>query len=199
MPSVGICNFAQKSSMQQKKVKLSAALKQFQSDVETEILSALKVFEQQGDLSILPQVIDKLRSCNLSVEKAILSFLADIQKQEASSFLVQFLSDEKDAVLRQKVLTSIWNSKLSYDEHLPFFVMLASTGDFMQALECLTIIENMQGPFEEHQLLESQLLLKEYVEESKQEDEQKRQIMSDIAWFIKEQNEGIDADLLMED
>ncbi|MEY4658262.1 MAG: hypothetical protein RJB36_28 [Bacteroidota bacterium] len=185
--------------MQQKKVKLLEAMKQFQSEVETDVLSALKVFEQQGDLTILPQVIDKLRRCNLTVEKAILSFLADIQKQEASSFFVQFLSDEKDAVIRQKVLTSIWNSKLSYDEHLPFFVMLASTGDFMQALECLTIIENMQGPFEEHHLLESQLLLKEYVEESKQEDEQKRQIMSDIAWFIKEQNEGIDADLLMED
>jgi hypothetical protein len=31
------------------------------------------------------------------------------------------------------------------------------------------------------------------------EDGQKRQIMSEIACFIKEQNEGIDADLLIED
>ena len=185
--------------MQQKKVKLSEAMKQFQSEVETDILSALKVLEQQGDLSILPQVIEKLRRCDLTVEKAILLFLADIQKPQAAAFFIEFLAEEKDAQLRQKVLTSIWNSKLSYDDHLPFFVMLASTGNFMQALECLTIIENMQGPFEEHHLLESQLLLKEYVEESKQEDEQKRQIMSEIAWFIKEQNEGIDADLLIED
>ena len=170
--------------MQQKKVKLTAALKQFESDNETDVLSALKIFEQQGDISILPSVFEKLRSCELTIEKAI---------------FIQFLSEEKEQALRQKVLTSIWNSKLTYDEHLPFFVMLASTGDFMQSLECLTIIENMQGPFAEHELLESQLLLKEYVEEATHEDEQKRQIMSEIAWFIKEQNEGIDADLLIED
>lgn len=185
--------------MQSKKVKLSEALKQFQSNVETDVLAALKLFEQQGDISILPMVFEKLRSCELIIEKAILGFLSDIQKIEAKAIFIQFLTEEKEQVLRQKVLTTLWNSKLTYDEHLPFFVMLASTGDFMQALECLTIIENMQGPFAEHELLESQLLLKEYVEESMSEDEQKRQIMSEIAWFIKEQNEGIDADLLIED
>ena len=185
--------------MQQKKVKLTAALKQFESNTETDVLSALKIFEQQGDISILPAVFEKLRSCEMSIERALLGFLSDIQRIEAKAIIIQFLSEEKEQVLRQKVLTSIWNSKLTYDEHLPFFVMLASTGDFMQALECLTIIENMQGPFAEHELLESQLVLKEYVEEAKSEDEQKRHIMSEIAWFIKEQNEGIDADLLIED
>lgn len=185
--------------MQQKKVKLTEALKQFQQGSLNEALSALKVFEQQGDISILPIVFNQLRACEHVLEKAILAFLADIQKPEAVEVMVNFLAEEKDPVLRQKLLTTIWNSKLSYDNHLPFFVMLASTGDFMQALECLTIIENMQGPFEEHELLEAQLLLKEYVEEAKSEDEQKRQIMSEIAWFIKEQNDGIDADLLIED
>jgi hypothetical protein len=185
--------------MQSKKVKLSEALKQFQSNVETDVLAALKLFEQQGDISILPIVFEKLRSCELSIEKAILGFLSDIQKIQAKAVFIQFLSEEKEPLLRQKVLTSIWNSKMTYDEHLPFFVMLASTGDFMQSLECLTIIENMQGPFAEQELLESQLLLKEYVEETTNEDEQKRHIMSEIAWFIKEQNDGIDADLLIED
>ena len=185
--------------MQQKKVKLSEAIKQFQNGSPTDALAALKVFEQHGDISILPIVFNQLRSCDLALEKAILGFLADIQKPESVQVMIDFLGEEKDAVLRQKLLTTIWNSKLSYDNHLPFFVTLASTGDFMQALECLTIIENMQGPFEEHELLEAQLLLKEYVEEAKSEDEQKRQIMSEIAWFIKEQNDGIDADLLIED
>ena len=129
--------------MQQKKVKLSEAIKQFQNGSPTDALAALKVFEQHGDISILPIVFNQLRSCDLALEKAILGFLADIQKPESVQVMIDFLGEEKDAVLRQKLLTTIWNSKLSYDNHLPFFVMLASTGDFMQALECLTIIENM--------------------------------------------------------
>jgi hypothetical protein len=76
--------------------------------------------------------------------------------------------------------------------------MLASQGDFLEALDCLTIIENMSGPFDESQLLESQLLLKEYVEERAPQTDQKAQIMSEIAWFVKEQNDGIDADLLID-
>ena len=53
--------------MQSKKVKLSEALKQFQSNVETDVLAALKLFEQQGDISILPTVFEKLRICELSI------------------------------------------------------------------------------------------------------------------------------------
>jgi hypothetical protein len=56
----------------------------------------------------------------------------------------------------------------------------------------------MSGPFDESQLLESQLLLKEYIEERAPQTDQKAQIMSEIAWFVKEQNEGIDADLLID-
>jgi hypothetical protein len=56
----------------------------------------------------------------------------------------------------------------------------------------------MAGPFDESQLLEAQLLLKEYIEERAPQTDQKAQIMSEIAWFVKEQNEGIDADLLID-
>jgi len=38
--------------------------------------------------------------------------------------------------------------------------MLASQGDYLEALDCLTIIENMAGPFEESHLLVSTTLTK---------------------------------------
>jgi hypothetical protein len=59
-------------------------------------------------------------------------------------------------------------------------------------------MENMPGPFSESQLLEAQLHLKEFVENKSENDERKMQILSEIAVFIKDQNEGIDADLLFD-
>jgi hypothetical protein len=56
----------------------------------------------------------------------------------------------------------------------------------------------MPGPFEEHQLLESQLYLKDYLDNRNEDETQKNQFVSEIALYIKEQNEGIDADLLFE-
>jgi hypothetical protein len=60
------------------------------------------------------------------------------------------------------------------------------------------MIENMPGPFTESQLLEAQLHLKEFIEKKEFYDERKAQILSEIALFVKDQNEGIDADLLFE-
>jgi hypothetical protein len=68
----------------------------------------------------------------------------------------------------------------------------------MQAIECLTVIEKLMGPFEEHHLLESQLYLKEYFSEPRKQRSQKDEIIAEIAVFIQEQNDGIDADLLIE-
>ena len=56
----------------------------------------------------------------------------------------------------------------------------------------------MSGPFEEHHLLEAQLYLKEYYSTQNLEKSQKDEIIADIAIFIRDQNEGIDADLLLE-
>jgi len=47
-------------------------------------------------------------------------------------------------------------------------------------------------------LLESQLYLKEYYSELRKERSQKDEIIAEIAVFIQEQNDGIDADLLIE-
>ena len=62
----------------------------------------------------------------------------------------------------------------------------------MEAFECLTIIENLDGPFEENQTLEAQLYLKEYLENEKGKDESRDELISDIAVLIKDFDWGID-------
>jgi hypothetical protein len=46
--------------------------------------------------------------------------------------------------------------------------------------------------------LEAQLYLKDYAEDLSEKEPKKHQIISEIALFIKDQNEGIDADLLLD-
>jgi hypothetical protein len=70
------------------------------------------------------------------------------------------------------------------------FVEIASEGDYLEALECLTIIENLDGPFEEADILEAQLHLKEYLESTTKTDE-KSILMSEIALLIKNMNEEL--------
>lgn len=163
------------------------------------VSEALNFLREKGKAHYLKSVFESLKGSDRAKQQLIIGFLSDILDSDAVPEFIDFLGAETDAEIRKLVLSAIWNSKLGFDEHLPFFVMLASQGDYLEALDCLTVLENMSGPFEEAQLLEAQLLLKEYLEEKAPQTDQKAQIMSEIAWFVKEQNEGIDADLLLDD
>lgn len=178
--------------------KLQEALQLLAQKDTTSLSAALTIYKEHGNPSILPVLFATLQHRSHHEQQQILGFLADVNDSDAVEVFVDFLQDEQNPDIRKLILTAIWNSKLPFDAHLPFFVMLATQGDYLEALDCLTIIENMTGPFEEAQLLESQLLLKEYIEERAPQSDQKAQIMSEIAWFVKEQNEGIDADLLID-
>jgi len=178
--------------------KLQEASSHLQKKDLTSLTAALSIYKDYGHPSVLPELFNSLQGRERAEQQLILSFLADIQDTDAIEQFIAYLQEESNPELRKLVLSAIWNSKLPFDAHLPFFVMLASQGDYLEALDCLTIIENMSGPFDESQLLESQLLLKEYIEERAPQTDQKAQIMSEIAWFVKEQNEGIDADLLID-
>ena len=98
------------------------------------------------------------------------------------------------ADMKVQILSTIWNSPLDYSEYLAEFVSLAVTGDFLLILECLTILENLNGPFEEADILESQLLLKTYYE-GESRDAQKDPLMDEIAMLIKDIDRRNDLEL----
>ena len=52
-------------------------------------------------------------------------------------------------------------------------------------------IENMEGPFMEEDILESQLHLKRYLEGEGQQNEQKAHLLSEIALLIKDINQNL--------
>jgi hypothetical protein len=61
----------------------------------------------------------------------------------------------------------------------------------METLDCLTIIENLEGPFMEEDILEAQLHLKSYLEDTATKDDQKSHLLSEIAIAIKDINENL--------
>ena len=107
---------------------------------------------------------------------------------------MEIVNDPGYAAQQVKLLSTIWNSPLDYSSYLAEFVSLAVKGDFMVTLECLTIIENLEGPFIESSILESQLLLKDYHEGLYQKDQQKDHLISEIALLLKDMDRQSDLD-----
>lgn len=171
----------------QQNQKIEQLLGDLKSGVASKISSALKSLQVNGNISVIRPIVELLKT-NVShqIETEILNFLGDLKVSQASEEIIAILKDEYFIEQRQQVLSTIWNCKVDYSEYIAEFIEIACEGNFMEAFECLTILENLEGPFEEHHILECQLHLKEYIEDTSPKDPQKTQIMSEIALLIRE-------------
>jgi hypothetical protein len=182
--------------LEKKDKQQSQKIKQLLSDLEsgnaTKITNALNSLQVNGDISILRPLVTLLKT-DISEDTIteILDFLGDLKVSKAAPEMISILRDENFLDQRQQILTTIWNSKVDYSEYIAEFVEIACDGTFMEAFECLTVLENLEGPFEERHILECQLHLKDYIEDTTAKDIQKAQVMSEIAILIK----GFDLDV----
>jgi hypothetical protein len=171
----------------QQKIKVKLLIDELNSGNQSKISASIKALQANGDISILEPMV-RLLSSDISekIKSEIIEFLSSLKDTDSVDEIMRILKDSVNIQIRGKVLATIWNSPLNYSYYLADFVEIAVEGDFMEALECLTIIENLEGPFEERYVLESQLHLQDYVKDTNPKDPKKAQIMSEIAVLIKD-------------
>lgn len=177
----------------QKKFKIAKLLEDVNSGVETKVTSALDSLQVYGDISIIEPLIQSLDLQQAEkCKQEILEFLSSLKSSAAIQIVMDCLDNPTFKHQRIAILSTIWNSPLDYSNHLARFIELAVKEEFLVTLECLTIIENLEGPFDESATLEGQLLLKEYYEGKFPKDAQKDQLISEIAILVKDMDRSID-------
>lgn len=173
----------------ERRAKVKAILKDINSGDEKKIIDGLKALKVNGDDNVILPIIDVWnKGVSPTVEHEIITFLGDIKSTSSAQSIMDILLNEEYKEIHLSLLTTIWNTKVDYSEYLVDFVTLAIQHDFLVALECLTVIENMEGPFEEHHILDAEILLREFAEEhneNKSEDEKKVHMIVAIADFVK--------------
>ncbi len=176
-----------------KQTKINALLIDVKSNIPSKIKSALEGLKIVGEPSILNQIVTQLDPKGPSEKNTlILEFLSCLKDQKARIVMIDLIREKDLQTLQQLILSTLWNSPLDYTEYLDVFVDLAIKGDFMVTLECLTIIENLEGPFSEKSVMEAQVLLGEYAESNPDKGSQKGVLMSEIALLIQDFQRLID-------
>jgi hypothetical protein len=177
---------------QKKNIKLNQLLTDLKSSDEKVISKSIKALEKHGNSSVIRPVCELLLT-DLSDKnrQQTIEFLSSLKDSSTCVELMDVINDEKFSSVRQVLLTTIWNTKVDFSGYIDDFVLIATKGSFLETLDCLTIIENLEGPFMEEDLLECQLHLKNYLEDDSPKDMQKAELLSEIAIFIKKFNEEL--------
>lgn|SRR5690554_822047 len=186
LPKIIEMGSAEREIERQKKLKI--LLDDINSNDEKKIIAAIKALKVNGDESVIRPLVQMWNNNTFqSVQNELAVFFNDLKSNSSASILMEIINDEHYNKVRLPLLSSIWNSSVDYSEYLEDFVRLAIHNDFMIALECLTIIENLEGPFEEHHVLESEIALREYAEQqnsNKTDDDQKLHLIREIELII---------------
>lgn len=173
-----------------KKKKLKALLADVKSVDQKKQLEAVKALRIHGDETIIATLLDLyLLTDSEKIKREVEDILNTIKLTAAPAEIVRLLGEKKYSSLRQVLLTSIWNSGLDYRDYLKEIVEATIQGDMMIALECITIVENIEGSLSEEQLFEPIIVLKEYLVANKEEQSPKMDLLKEILVFLQAQND----------
>ena len=160
---------------------------------EQKIARAIKSLESNGDSSVIRPLSLLLLQDDISDKNklAIIEMFNSLKDSSTAVEIMEVIGDSEFLPIRQTLLTTVWNTKVDFSDYIDEFVEIATKGSFMETLECLTIIENMEGPFMEENILESQLHLKNYLEDESLKEVQKSELLSELALILKDINENL--------
>ena len=165
---------------------------ELQSDDEQKFKKALDTLASEGNLYIIEPIAKIMFAEQNRDRKAkYAEFFSNISQSEAIEALIVTIQNEENQKNQADLLNTIWNSRMDFSEFLPEFVDLAIDGDFEITMECHTIIEHMDGPFDEAQVLECQLLLGAYKDVPNRSPE-KDMLIADIVAKLGDIDAAID-------
>ena len=144
------------------------------------LMSALKRVRSKGSEKVVPSIFNLIENSEDElIKKEAKNIILELKSTASIPFLLEQLHSENEE-MRLLALNAFWQTGFNSHENMDKFVTAAIKGSFMEAFEAYTIIDNLEGPFEEENIMEAQLVLKSYFSNANP-DEEKFPLMKNIA------------------
>ena len=124
-----------------------------------------------------------------SVKKAIKGLLNELKVTDGTTILIEKLKN-CDNELKEVILGLFGVLDLIQIEYLPEIVEAACSSSYMVAFEALTVLENLEGPFDEEKISEAKLIINDYFANP---NEETKQLISVILGLLNEMDNSLDA------
>ena len=129
------------------------AEKKFIAEVKTELGSGnvarvthkLRELKSTGRVAILPYILDLLANDKEddAIINEVLQLVSDLKEQECAAVVAKYIEQRKLGKNTAAVVSACWQSRLNYSEHLSVFLDSFVLGDYQEAIEAFTVIEEM--------------------------------------------------------
>jgi hypothetical protein len=104
-----------------------------------------------------------------------------LKQEDGRELLLSAIANKSFRESRSKLIAACWESGLDFSKYLEAFVILILSGNYMEALEALTVIENMESKLPE----EIKMLSIKKMEEACQTESEKNDLLIQAISFLQ--------------
>jgi hypothetical protein len=159
-------------------------------DVQS-LVKTLEKIEQKGNAEMIIPIIQLgIKRQEREIQDVITRILFGIKISAAHPIILEQLKDMPSTPFRRVLVSAVWESEINGLDYLDTFVKIALEGDLYEAIECLTVIEESEGELNEEKILDSMLLLKDYMSNPDNASNEKAVIIESIASKVSDMNKG---------
>lgn len=135
----------------------------FSGDDLTVMKAVLRCKEEGTAALIQPLIAIFCTSKNQHIRAEIYDMLSSLKVSGAEEIFMEALANKAYRTSRKDLLTCIWSANLQPVEGVVLLTEIAVEGDFEEAVECLTIIENLEDEVAEGDLLEASSIARTFI------------------------------------
>lgn len=159
----------------------------FSGDDVVVMKAVLKCKDQDSTALVEPLITVYASTSMPEIKREVSDLLNNIKVPNAEQAFLKALANKQNAKIRKDILSFIWNSGIQPAEQIVELTEIAIDGTFEEALECLTIIENIDDQVPEEKILESASVLRSAISSNPQDP--KTALLADILITLETKTE----------
>ncbi len=162
--------------------RLNNIIKDLSSNDNKTVLTALKQLRKHGKPEAIKPLADLLLTSESDeISTTTINLLYDLKDQNVVDELMLCIEDEKYDEIKPILVAVFWQSKLDGSNYISSFVREAIKGDYMTAIEVMTVIDNFdEATFNEEEIINLKYDLDETIVDIKENDLEKAKLLDSI-------------------
>ena len=153
------------------------------SDNSSIVSKALVKTKAKGNEQLIAPLVELYKTTeDINLKQGVKNIFAELKNKDCVDYLLTHLKEDNDEV-KELILFSMWSSGIDMTDYILELIEYSCDGGFMVILEALTVLENLEGPFNDEDLFQASTIIQEKIYEA--ENYKKKELLQSMSNVIQ--------------
>ena len=153
------------------------------SDNSSIVSKALVKTKAKGNEQLIAPLVELYKTTeDINLKQGVKNIFAELKNKDCVDYLLPHLKEDNDEV-KELILFSMWSSGIDMTDYILELIEYSCDGGFMVILEALTVLENLEGPFNDEDLFQASTIIQEKIYEA--ENYKKKELLQSMSNVIQ--------------